>query len=255
MSYILEAKDLKKHYEVSQGFLKPKATVKALDGVSFRIDAGKTLAVVGESGCGKSTLAKLLTMIETPTEGSLSFEGHDLLAPERAKELRQKIQIIFQNPYGSLNPRKKVGTILEEPLVINSQLSKDERKERALAMLAKVGLKTEHYNRYPHMFSGGQRQRIAIARAILARRPLLLLDEATSALDSESEHHVQQALEELMKDRTTIIIAHRLSTIKHADNIAVLENGQLVEVGHHDELMKSCELYQRLVELQFKHLN
>lgn len=139
--------------------------MKALDGVSFDLNRGKTLAVVGESGCGKSTLGRLLTMIEKPTGGELFYQGQDLLvADKHAEKLRrQKIQIVFQNPYGSLNPRKKVGQILEEPLVINTSLSAAERKEKVLAMMAKVGLKTEHYSRYPHMFSGGQRQRIAIA--------------------------------------------------------------------------------------------
>ena len=239
MSYILEAKDLKKHYEVSQGFLKPKATVKALDGVSFRIDAGKTLAVVGESGCGKSTLAKLLTMIETPTEGSLSFEGHDLLAPERAKELRQKIQIIFQNPYGSLNPRKKVGTILEEPLVINSQLSKDERKERALAMLAKVGLKTEHYNRYPHMFSGGQRQRIAIARGLMMQPSIVIADEPVSALDVSVQAQVLNLMMDLQDEfnLSYIFISHDLSVVEHiADEVMVMYLGKVVEYGSKEDI-------------------
>ena len=141
--------------------------------------------MVGESGCGKSTLARLLTMIETPTEGSLEFDGQNLLALDKAtrKQLRQRIQIIFQNPYGSLNPRKKVGTILEEPLVINTSLSKAERKEKAIALLQKVGLRPEHYDRYPHMFSGGQRQRIAIARGLMMNPKVVVADEPVSALD------------------------------------------------------------------------
>ena len=139
---VLNAHNLKQHYEVKQGFLKPDATVKAVDGVSFTLEKGKTLAVVGESGCGKSTLGRMLTMIETPTDGQLNFLGEDLLAlsKEQQKELRQKIQIIFQNPYGSLNPRKKIGSILEEPLVINTNLSKAERKAKAMEMMSKVGL-------------------------------------------------------------------------------------------------------------------
>ncbi len=163
---LLQAIDLKKHYPVKKGMFAPERLVKALDGVSFTLERGKTLAVVGESGCGKSTLGRLLTMIEIPTGGELYYQGQDLLKhdPHAQKLRRQKIQIVFQNPYGSLNPRKKVGQILEEPLLINSTLSKEERREKALAMMAKVGLKTEHYDRYPHMFSGGQRQRIAIAR-------------------------------------------------------------------------------------------
>ncbi|MDU6435391.1 MAG: ATP-binding cassette domain-containing protein, partial [Pantoea sp.] len=147
--YLLQAIDLKKHYPVKKGLFGQQRLVKALDGVSFNLERGKTLAVVGESGCGKSTLGRLLTMIETPTEGQLYWHGQDLLKhdPQAQALRRQKIQIVFQNPYGSLNPRKKVSQILEEPLLINTALSKAERKEKTLEMMAKVGLKTEHYDR------------------------------------------------------------------------------------------------------------
>ena len=163
---LLKAVNLAKYYSVKGGLFSKEKTVKALDGVSFELERGKTLAVVGESGCGKSTLGRLLTMIEIPTSGALSYRGQDLLIKDKSAEKlrRQKIQIVFQNPYGSLNPRKKVGQILEEPLLINTTLNASERKEKVLSMMAKVGLKTEHYSRYPHMFSGGQRQRVAIAR-------------------------------------------------------------------------------------------
>ena len=249
---LLQAIDLKKHYPVKKGMFAPERLVKALDGVSFNLERGKTLAVVGESGCGKSTLGRLLTMIETPTGGELYYQGQDLLKhdPQAQKLRRQKIQIVFQNPYGSLNPRKKVGQILEEPLLINTSLSKEQRREKALSMMAKVGLKTEHYDRYPHMFSGGQRQRISIARAILKNPPILILDEATSALDTESERLVQEALERLMKTRTTIAIAHRLSTIKNADEICVLYEGEIVERGTHDELIQKNGYYKRLHDMQ-----
>jgi len=176
---LLQAIDLKKYYPVKKGLFAPERLVKALDGVSFNLERGKTLAVVGESGCGKSTLGRLLTMIEVPTGGELYYQGQDLLKhdPQAQKLRRQKIQIVFQNPYGSLNPRKKVGQILEEPLLINSNLSKEQRREKALAMMAKVGLKTEHYDRYPHMFSGGQRQRIAIARGLMLDPDVVIADE------------------------------------------------------------------------------
>ena len=182
---LLQAIDLKKHYPVKKGMFAPERLVKALDGVSFNLERGKTLAVVGESGCGKSTLGRLLTMIETPTGGELYYQGQDLLKhdPQAQKLRRQKIQIVFQNPYGSLNPRKKVGQILEEPLLINTSLSKEQRREKALSMMAKVGLKTEHYDRYPHMFSGGQRQRIAIARGLMLDPDVVIADEPVSALD------------------------------------------------------------------------
>lgn len=250
---LLQAIDLKKHYPVKKGMFAPERLVKALDGVSFNLERGKTLAVVGESGCGKSTLGRLLTMIEMPTGGELYYQGQDLLKhdPQAQKLRRQKIQIVFQNPYGSLNPRKKVGQILEEPLLINTSLSKEQRREKALSMMAKVGLKTEHYDRYPHMFSGGQRQRIAIARALLRDSPILILDEATSALDTESERAIQAALDELQKNRTSLVIAHRLSTIEKADEIVVVEDGVIVERGTHNDLLEHRGVYAQLHKMQF----
>src|SRR5476649_1946203 len=184
-SALLHAVDLKKYYPVKRGIFGKETMVKALDGVSFTLERGKTLAVVGESGCGKSTLGRLLTMIETPTGGELYYRGQDLLKPDATAEKlrRQKIQIVFQNPYGSLNPRKKVGQILEEPLLINTRLTRDERREKALAMMAKVGLKTEHYDRYPHMFSDRKSTRLAIARGLMLDPDVVIADEPVSALD------------------------------------------------------------------------
>ena len=166
---VIEAHNLKRVYEVRRGLFKEPGRLQAVGGVSFTLQPGKTLAVVGESGCGKSTLARMATLIEKPTEGTLNLDGIDAIDPPagKAKGLRRTVQLVFQNPYGSLNPRKKVGAILEEPLAINTKLNGAERSERARAMMAKVGLRPEHYNRYPHMFSGGQRQRIAIARALM----------------------------------------------------------------------------------------
>ncbi|WP_312081731.1 ATP-binding cassette domain-containing protein, partial [Pantoea septica] len=200
--YLLQAIDLKKHYPVKKGLFGQERLVKALDGVSFNLERGKTLAVVGESGCGKSTLGRLLTMIETPTEGQLFWHGQDLLKhdPQAQKLRRQKIQIVFQNPYGSLNPRKKVSQILEEPLLINTALSKAERKEKTLEMMAKVGLKTEHYDRYPHMFSGGQRQRIAIARGLMLEPDVLIADEPVSALDVSVRAQVLNLMMDLQQE-------------------------------------------------------
>ena len=161
---LLHARDLSKHYHVARGLFKPPATVKALNGVSFSVNAGETLAVVGESGCGKSTLARALTMIEPPTRGNLLLDGADVTNADAAerKRLRQRVQMVFQNPYASLNPRKKIGQVLEEPLAINTTLSAFERNERSRAMMARVGLRPEHHSRYPHMFSGGQRQRLSL---------------------------------------------------------------------------------------------
>src|SRR3989442_340810 len=171
---LLEATALTRHYAVSRGLFRPKGLVRALDGVSFSVDHGKTLAVVGESGCGKSTLARAVTMIEKPTAGELRIAGEDVVsaAPATLKRLRPLVQMVFQNPYASLNPRKKVGTLLEEPLAIGAKLGAEARRDAARAMMARVGLKPQHYGRYPHMFSGGQRQRIAGARARRQRTPL-----------------------------------------------------------------------------------
>lgn len=244
MTAVLQATDLKKHYTVSQGFMKPKARVKALDGVSFTLEAGKTLAVVGESGCGKSTLAKLLTLIEKPTEGGLHFDGvfKDVHQPEVVRALRQQVQIIFQNPYGSLNPRKKVGSILEEPLIINTQLSAAERKAKALQMLEKVGLRPEHYQRYPHMFSGGQRQRIAIARGLMLNPKILIADEPVSALDVSVQAQVLNLLMDLQDELQLayIFISHDLSIVEHiADDVLVMYLGKVVEYTDKETLFKA----------------
>ena len=241
---ILNAKNLKQHYHVKQGLFKPDAVVKAVDGVSFTLEKGKTLAVVGESGCGKSTLGRMLTMIETPTEGQLAHLGQDLLTLSKDEQasLRQKIQIIFQNPYGSLNPRKKIGSILEEPLVINTKLSKGQRKEKALAMMAKVGLKEEHYDRYPHMFSGGQRQRIAIARGLMLDPNVIVADEPVSALDVSVQAQVLNLMMDLQQEfgLSYVFISHDLSVVEHiADDVMVMYLGKVVEQGSREQLFEN----------------
>jgi dipeptide transport system ATP-binding protein len=236
LSPLLQAIDLKKYYSVKSGFFAPERSVKALDGVSFELQRGKTLAVVGESGCGKSTLGRLLTMIETPTGGELYYRGEDLLKPDASAEKlrRQKIQIVFQNPYASLNPRKKIGQILEEPLVINTPLTGAERREKALEMMAKVGLKTEHYNRYPHMFSGGQRQRIAIARGLMLEPDVVIADEPVSALDVSVRAQVLNLMMDLQQEMglSYVFISHDLSVVEHiADDVMVMYLGRCVEKG------------------------
>ncbi|MFB9886949.1 peptide ABC transporter ATP-binding protein [Balneatrix alpica] len=238
---LLEAKELKRHYQVSRGLFQPEATVKALDGVSFQVVRGKTLAVVGESGCGKSTLAKLLTLIERPSAGQLLVKGKDVnqAQGEELKKLRQQIQIIFQNPYGSLNPRQKIGAILEEPLVINTKLSKSERKDKALAIMKKVGLKEEHYNRYPHMFSGGQRQRIAIARGLMLNPSVVVADEPVSALDVSVQAQVLNLMMDLQDELglSYIFISHDLSVVEHiADEVMVMYLGKVVERGSTEQI-------------------
>lgn len=233
---LMQAIDLKKHYPVKKGIFGQERLVKALDGVSFNLESGKTLAVVGESGCGKSTLGRLLTMIEAPTEGQLFYQGQDLLKhdPAAQKLRRQKIQIVFQNPYGSLNPRKKVSQILEEPLLINTRLSKAERREKVLSMMAKVGLKTEHYDRFPHMFSGGQRQRIAIARGLMLDPDVLIADEPVSALDVSVRAQVLNLMMDLQQELglSYVFISHDLSVVEHiADEVMVMYLGRCVERG------------------------
>ncbi|MEQ5237929.1 dipeptide ABC transporter ATP-binding subunit DppF [Proteus terrae] len=233
---LLKAVNLAKYYSVKGGLFSKGRTVKALDGVSFELERGKTLAVVGESGCGKSTLGRLLTMIEIPTSGELSYRGQNLLIKDKSAEKlrRQKIQIVFQNPYGSLNPRKKVGQILEEPLLINTTLNASGRKEKVLSMMAKVGLKTEHYSRYPHMFSGGQRQRIAIARGLMLDPDIVVADEPVSALDVSVRAQVLNLMMDLQQDMglSYVFISHDLSVVEHiADEVIVMYLGRCVEKG------------------------
>ncbi len=243
-SPVLEARSLARFYEVGGGlFGKPK-TVKALAGASFTLEAGKTLAVVGESGCGKSTLARAVTLIEQPTSGALLVDGVDVAraSPAEMKRLRQDVQIIFQDPYGSLNPRKRIGTILEEPAVINTKATAEERKERAMELLTKVGLRREHYNRYPHMFSGGQRQRIAVARALMLQPRILVADEPVSALDVSIQAQVLNLLMDLQEEFNLayLFISHDLSVVRHiADEVMVMYLGRPVEQGSRDAVFQN----------------
>ncbi|MES2856434.1 MAG: ATP-binding cassette domain-containing protein, partial [Bdellovibrionota bacterium] len=215
--------------------------VKALDGVSFSLEQGKTLAIVGESGCGKSTLAKCLMLIESITAGDVSFEGK-ALSQTPAKDWRKQVQMIFQDPYSSLNPRKKCIDIIAEPLVIAGGLSKDEVRERARQMMAKVGLRPEFESRYPHMFSGGQRQRIGIARALMLRPKLLICDEPVSALDVSIQAQVLNLLMDLQDEfnLSYLFISHDLSVVRHiADHILVMYLGQVMEYGPRDNVFKN----------------
>ena len=238
---VLDAQGLAKHYPVSQGFMKPKAIARALDGVSFTLHAGQTLAVVGESGCGKSTLARQITMIETPTSGHLHLAGVDVAGADAAtrKRLRQQVQMVFQNPFGSLNPRKKIGHALEEPLVINTTLGKADREQRARAMMTRVGLRPEHHQRYPHMFSGGQRQRVAIARALMLQPRIVVLDEPVSALDVSIQAQVLNLLMDLQDETQVayVFISHNLAVVELiADDVLVMYLGKVVERASKTEL-------------------
>lgn len=234
---LLDARNLTKYYSVKSGFLNnSEKQVKSVDGISFTLEKGKTLAIVGESGCGKSTLARLLTMIETPTSGELYFKGQDLLnqTSELGKKNRQKIQMVFQNPYSSLNPRKKIGSILEESLLINTDFSKHDRKAKVLSMMKKVGLREEFYDRYPHMFSGGQRQRIAIARGLMLDPEIVVADEPVSALDVSVRAQVLNLMMDLQDELgiSYIFISHDLSVVEHiADEVMVIYLGRCVEQG------------------------
>jgi len=233
---VLKADNLHKHYPVSQGLGKAKAYVKALNGVSFELEAGKTLAVVGESGCGKSTLARQLTLIEEPTDGELFIndEGTTGYSRKALKELRTEIQMVFQNPYGSLNPRHTVGYQLTEPLEIHTKLSKDDKREKINEMMRNVGLRPEHAGRYPHMFSGGQRQRIALARAMMLNPKIVVADEPTSALDVSIQAQVLNLFMDLQDEYRTayVFISHNLSVVRHvADDVMVMYLGQAVEHG------------------------
>jgi len=232
----MRADDLARHYRTSRGFLRGHATVKALDGVGFTLQAGRTLAVVGESGCGKSTLARQLTLIEPPTRGALFIDGHDAARADARTlaRLRQRVQMVFQNPYASLNPRKTIAGTLAEPLAINTPLGRAERRERVLQMLQRVGLRLEHAERYPHMFSGGQRQRVAVARAMMLRPAVVVADEPTSALDVSIQAQILNLFLELQDATATayVFISHNLAVVEHvAHDVMVMYLGRAVEQG------------------------
>ncbi|MDD2020664.1 peptide ABC transporter ATP-binding protein [Pseudomonas putida] len=241
MAVVLSARELTRHYEVSRGLFKGHALVRALNGVSFELEAGKTLAVVGESGCGKSTLARALTLIEEPSSGSLQIAGTEVKGASKAerKQLRRDVQMVFQSPYASLNPRQKIGDQLAEPLLINTSLSKAERRDKVQKMMAQVGLRPEHYQRYPHMFSGGQRQRIALARAMMLQPKVLVADEPTSALDVSIQAQVLNLFMDLQKEFNTayVFISHNLAVVRHvADQVLVMYLGRPAEMGPKEDI-------------------
>ncbi|MDH3235829.1 MAG: dipeptide ABC transporter ATP-binding protein [Alphaproteobacteria bacterium] len=237
---ILAARSLTKHYAVSQGALSATRILKAVSGVSFEVSAGASLAVVGESGCGKSTLARLVAMIEPPSAGALTIEGRDATEKAAVKDLRSSVQFIFQDTYGSLNPRKTVGATLEEPLKLNTAMRRAERREAARDMLARVGLRPEHIGRYPHMFSGGQRQRIAIARALMLQPKIVVADEPVSALDISVQAQILNLLLALQDElgQAYLFISHDLSVVRHmAEEIMVMYLGSVVERGSRSAIL------------------
>lgn len=239
---LLEIKNLKKYFDVSKGFLKKDKTyVQAVDDVSFKIHKGETLGLVGESGCGKSTTGRTIIRLYEPTDGSIVFKGEDItkLKPSEMKKYRKAIQMIFQDPYASLNSRMTVGDIVREPLDIHNIGTPESRKKIVEDLLDAVGLNPDHAARYPHEFSGGQRQRIGIARALAVEPEFIICDEPISALDVSIQAQVINMLEDLQRERglTYLFIAHDLSMVKHiSDRIGVMYLGKIVELTDADEL-------------------
>lgn len=243
---LLELVDVKKHYPVREGLLALKAgSVRSVDGVSLTIDKGETLGLVGESGCGKSTLARLILALEKPTSGEIFYQGKSLTAPMSAAEekaVRRKMQMVFQDPYSSLNPRQRIGSIVRESLDIHGVGSREERKEKTRKLLSLVGLNSEQARRYPHEFSGGQRQRVAIARALALDPDMVVCDEPVSALDVSIQAQVLNLLKDLQDqfNLTYLFISHNLSVIGHvSDKVAVMYLGRIVELASSNEIFEN----------------
>jgi len=237
---ILSVKNISKIYESSGGGFGRKNKVSALDGVSFNLAQGETLGIVGESGCGKSTLGRIISRLDSPTSGEIIYKGNDIAKKSLAamRPLRKEIQFIFQDPYASLNPRRQIGAIIEEPMRIHG-VSKDERRARAHELLEKVGLDKNSYEKYPHEFSGGQRQRVVIARALTLKPELIIADEPVSALDVSIQAQVLNLFKELQDEMklTYVFVAHDLGVVRHiSDRIAVMYLGKIVELGSVEEI-------------------
>ena len=242
---LLEATDLVKHFPVKRGLVIDREVdrVRAVDGVSLTIGKGETLGLVGESGSGKSTLCRTVLQLLEPTSGSVRFEGEEIagLSRRRMRPFRRQMQMIFQDPYASLNPRKRVGQIVGDPLKLQGVASGAELRHQVQELLERVGLSSEHYNRFPHEFSGGQRQRIGIARAIALRPKLVIADEPVSALDVSIRAQIVNLLDELQDEfgLTYLFVAHDIGVVRHvSDRIAVMHEGKIVEEGTADQV---CE--------------
>jgi peptide/nickel transport system ATP-binding protein len=241
---LVEVRDLVKHFPITRGviFQRRVGAVQAVDGLSFDINRGETLGIVGETGCGKSTTARLIMRLLEPTSGEVRFDGQDItrLGGKRLKAVRREMQMIFQDPYSSLNPRKTIGSIIGEPFAVHGlEKDKAQRRRTVQELMETVGLNPEHYNRYPHEFSGGQRQRIGVARALALKPKLLIADEPVSALDVSIQAQVLNLLREMQRrfGLTLVFIAHDLSVVRHmCDRVAVMYLGKIVEIGPGDPL-------------------
>lgn len=241
---LLDVANLKKYYPIKQGvFNKTKETVRAVDGVSFKVNKGETLGIVGESGCGKSTTGRMIMRLIEPTDGKVIFEGQDILnlSKHEMRKVRKDIQMIFQDPFASLNPRQTVGQIIEEPMIVHKMGDRKKRQARVQELLELVGLSAYHAKRYPHQFSGGQRQRIGIARALAVEPKLIIADEPVSALDVSVQSQVLNLLQDLQKklNLTYIFIAHDLSVVRHISNrVGVMYLGKMVELADSETLYR-----------------
>ncbi|CAN7488841.1 ABC transporter ATP-binding protein [Rossellomorea sp. LjRoot5] len=239
---LLKVENLKKHFPITGGILgRPVSSVKAVDGVSFTVNKGETLGIVGESGCGKSTTGRMLMRLIDPSDGKVTFEDRELtsLSNSEMRKIRREMQMVFQDPFASLNPRHTVEKILEEPLKVHGMGSAKERKERVHELLNIVGLSSYHAKRYPHQFSGGQRQRIGIARALMTKPKLIIADEPVSALDVSIQSQVLNLMQDLQKEfgLTYIFIAHDLGVVRHiSDRVGVMYLGKMVELSESENL-------------------
>lgn len=242
---LLQVRNLKKYFPIRGGvFSRKVGEVKAVDDVSFTVKKGETLGIVGESGCGKSTTGRAILRLEEPTSGEVKFEGHSLtdLSSEQMRKMRRELQMVFQDPFASLNPRKTAGAIIEEPMIVHGIGSAQERKDQVKELLQVVGLDSYHGERYPHQFSGGQRQRIGIARALAVKPKLIIADEPVSALDVSIQSQVLNLLEDLQKkfNLTYLFIAHDLSVVRHiSDRVGVMYLGRMVELSQRDDLYEN----------------
>jgi oligopeptide transport system ATP-binding protein len=242
---LVEVTDLVKHFPIKQGLLIDREVdqVRAVDGVSFSVARGQTLGLVGESGSGKSTVCRVMLQLLAPTSGSVRFEGQEIagLSRRRLRPLRRQMQMIFQDPYASLNPRKRIGQIVGDPLKLQDVASGRELRTQVQELLERVGLSPEHYDRYPHEFSGGQRQRIGIARALALKPKLVVADEPVSALDVSIQAQIVNLLDDLQDELglTYVFVAHDIGVVRHiSDRVAVMHNGKIVEEGTADQV---CE--------------